>query len=36
MRAIASIITDLLKASAWFCGEFCAAIHGHKAVMILR
>jgi len=36
MRATASIITGLLKASAWLFGEFCAAIHGHEAVMILR
>jgi len=36
MRAIALIIMDLLKALAWLHGEFCAAIHGHKAVMILR
>jgi hypothetical protein len=34
MRAIASIITGLLKALAWLCGEFCAATHGHMAVMI--
>jgi hypothetical protein len=36
MPAIALIITDLLKALFWFYGAFCAATHGHKAVMILR
>ena len=36
MPATASIIMGLLKAWAWLAGAFCAVIHGHKAVMILR
>ena len=36
MHATALTITGLLKVSAWLFGEFCAATHGHEAVMILR
>jgi hypothetical protein len=36
MPATALIISDLLKAWAWLCGAFFAAIHGHRAVMILQ
>jgi len=36
MPATALIIMDLLKALLWLYGAFCAVIHGHKAVMILR
>jgi hypothetical protein len=36
MPATALTITDLLKALAWWCGEFCAATPCHEAVMILQ